>query len=245
PASDGEVEKKQTHADRHQCRQKALIKAAAAVSNLESRFAIRDRPNDAVISGDNGFFFYKTVPVVWRPVGSYKSRRFVPFEKNVVLESLGLSTQLTALAILSRSNYITNIPYLAIESNHNVLKILHGGVEAKPVNSFATIDKQDPANVHQYRPRFNPKIRFEPSKEQSAPATLMQYTLKPGKEPPEKSDLPAQAKRKATVPVKPETGGDDRFECRHMLSALPFEHPTVSLDLDRLSHNFRAVSRTS
>ncbi|KAI1297000.1 hypothetical protein EDD11_007313 [Mortierella claussenii] len=129
------AEKKQTHANRHQSRQKALIKAAAAVSNLESRLAKKRRirkphvtdankhllqafhwslehrvsfvehmankgydivlsrtesdifiaaecqPNDAVISGDSDLLFNKTVRVVWRPVGSYKSRRFVPFSR--------------------------------------------------------------------------------------------------------------------------------------------------------------------
>ncbi|KAG0304679.1 hypothetical protein BGZ98_005184 [Dissophora globulifera] len=37
------VEKKQTHAKRHQGRQKALIKAAAAISNVELRLADRKR----------------------------------------------------------------------------------------------------------------------------------------------------------------------------------------------------------
>jgi hypothetical protein len=177
------AEKDQTHANRHQSRQKALIKAAAAVSNLESRLAEKKRirklhiagankhlrqafhwsledrmsfveymankgydivlcptesdvliatecqPDDAVISCDSDMLFYKTVPVVWRPVGSYKSRRFVPFEKNAVLEALGLSSsmQLTTLAIVSGNDYVSNIPHLAIASNRKIINTIHGG----------------------------------------------------------------------------------------------------------------------
>lgn len=176
------AEKGQTHANRYQGRQKDLIKASTAISNLESRltegkrirkrhitsankplrqafhWSLEDRmsfveymankdydivlcptesdvliaaecqPDDAVISCDSDLLFYKTVPVVWRPVGSYKSRRFVPFEKNAVLEALSLSsTQLTALAIISGNDYVTNIPHLAIASNRKKLKNLHGG----------------------------------------------------------------------------------------------------------------------
>ncbi|KAG9319438.1 hypothetical protein KVV02_000474, partial [Mortierella alpina] len=34
------------------------------------------------------------------------------------------------------------------------------GVETKPPNAFTTIDKQNPAKAHQYRPRYSPKVRF-------------------------------------------------------------------------------------
>ncbi|OAQ22075.1 hypothetical protein K457DRAFT_453980 [Linnemannia elongata AG-77] len=351
------AEKVKTHTNRHQSRQKALIKASTAISSLESRLAegkrirklhitgahnplrqafhwsLEDRmsfveymankdydivlcptesdvliaaecqTDDAVISCDSDLLFYKTVPVVWRPVGSYKSRRFVPFEKNAVLEALGLSsTQLTTLAIVSGNDYVSNIPHLAIASNRGILNNLDGDemsvirqylahpqvkrrtdqegdkwseesyadaikvfvrmqqsissdssppssaasndsvapedptkvtsedsaqdaslsysflrermdrfmnafdvfktnayearvakrvasdaqsepeAETKIMNPFATIDKQNPANAHQYRPRFSPKVRFEPSKEQSAPPISMQYILKPWKE---------------------------------------------------------------
>ncbi|KAF9982686.1 hypothetical protein BGZ79_005905, partial [Entomortierella chlamydospora] len=49
--------------------------------------------------------------------------------------------------------------------------------ETMVVNPFATIDKPDAAINHQYRPRFSPKVRFEPSEEQPAPNILMQYEL--------------------------------------------------------------------
>ena len=176
------AEKKQTHVNRQQGRQKALIKSAAAITNLESRLADRKRirkhhissahkllrqafywpleyrrsfvehmsnkgydivlcpteadvliaaecqPQDAVVSCDSDMLFYHTIPVVWRPVGSFKSRRFLPYEKSAVLEALGLSsTQLTALAILSGNDYVGNIPHLAFETNLKIIKKMQGG----------------------------------------------------------------------------------------------------------------------
>ncbi|KAF9536433.1 hypothetical protein EC957_010988, partial [Mortierella hygrophila] len=382
-------------------RQKALVKASTAISNLESRLAekrrirklhiasankhmrqafhwsLEDRmsfveymankgydivlcptesdvliatecqSDDAVISCDSDMVFYKTVPVVWRPVGLYKSRRFVPFEKKAVLEALGLSSsmRLTTLAIVSGNDYVSNIPHLAIATNRKILNTIHevneksiiqqylahpqvkrrtdqetdkwseesyanafkvfvmmqqsiasdssppplaapnGSVaqedpakdtsedsaqgaplsytslrermdrfmiafavfntkrvrgpeaETKTVNPFATIDKQHPANAHQYRPRFSPKVRFEPSKEQPAPAISMQYILKPWKEPPEKPSLPEPSEKRPVAAIKPEISEDKRFGRKEMMYALSFEHPIVTLDLDRLSSN--------
>lgn len=86
------------------------------------------QPHDAVVSSDSDLLFYKTVPVVWRPVGSLKSRRYLPYEKNEVLKALGLSsTQLTALAIISGNDYVANIPHLAIATNRKIVQTLHGG----------------------------------------------------------------------------------------------------------------------
>ena len=181
---DGEPaeEKKQTHADRHQGRQRALVKADTAITKLESRLATKARirkhhiadanknlrqafhwslehrssfveymsnegydivlcpteadvliasecqPQDAVVSCDSDLLFYKSISTVWRPVGSYKARQFVPYEKSALLEALGLSTtQLTALAILSGNDYVNNIPHLAIDTNAKLIKDMHGG----------------------------------------------------------------------------------------------------------------------
>ncbi|KAK5814307.1 hypothetical protein F5H01DRAFT_22909 [Linnemannia elongata] len=113
--------------------------------------------------------------------------------------------------------------------------------ETKIMNPFATIDKQNPANAHQYRPRFSPKVRFEPSKEQSAPPISMQYILKPWKEPPEKPSLPEPSKKKPAAAIKNEISEDNRFGRKEMMNALCFEHPIVTLDLDRLSSNVHAA----
>ncbi|KAF9947469.1 hypothetical protein BGZ72_010527, partial [Mortierella alpina] len=114
--------------------------------------------------------------------------------------------------------------------------------ETRPTNPFATVDKQNPAKTHQYRPRYSPKVRFEPSKEQPAPPVSLQYVLKPWKEPPQKPSLPQPAKKKPPTPIKPEISEDNRFGRKEMRNALSFEHPMVCLDLDRLSRNVHAVS---
>lgn len=108
------------------------------------------------------------------------------------------------------------------------------------MNPFATIDKPDPAASHIYRPRYGPKIRYEPHAEQPAPAIMMQYTLKPWKEPPEKPSLPEPTK-KTPAAIKPVVREADRFERKQMMGALSFEHPTVTLDLGHLSTNVCAA----
>ncbi|KAF9155020.1 hypothetical protein BGX20_004537 [Mortierella sp. AD010] len=112
--------------------------------------------------------------------------------------------------------------------------------DAMVVNPFATIDKPDAALNHQYRSRFGPKVRFEPSEELPAPNILMRYELKSWKAPPEKPTPPTPAKKKPTS-IKAEVGEDSRFERKQILDALSFEHPTVILNVDRLSKNVRAA----
>ncbi|KAI8594709.1 hypothetical protein EDD21DRAFT_71841 [Dissophora ornata] len=174
-------EKKRTHAKRQQGRQHALAKAAAAITNLETRLSSNLRvrkhhitnasknlrqafhwsfehrssfveymssqgydivlcpteadvliasecqPKDAVVSCDSDLLFYKNIPSVWRPVGSYKARQFLSYEKSTLLETLNLTTtQLTALAILSGNDYINNIPHLAIETNAELIGSMKG-----------------------------------------------------------------------------------------------------------------------
>lgn len=83
---------------------------------------------DVVVSCDSDLLFYQSVPLIWRPIGSYKLRRFVPYEKKLVLETIELSsTQLTTLAILSGNDYVPNIPHLAINTNYKIVKTFPGG----------------------------------------------------------------------------------------------------------------------
>lgn len=85
-------------------------------------------------------------------------------------------------------------------------------------------------------------MRFEPSKEQPAPAISKQYAVKPWKVPPEKPKEPVLATRpKKPAPIKPQIGEDDPFERKQIMDALSFEHPVVTLKLDRLTPNVRAV----
>ncbi|KAG0222030.1 hypothetical protein BGW42_006962, partial [Actinomortierella wolfii] len=97
--------------------------------------------HDAVVSCDSDMLFYRNIPVFWRPVGYYKSRRFIKYEKSAILETLGLSpAQLTALAILSGNDYIKNIPYLAFETNLKLIKDFEGD-EKSIVQQYLAHDK--------------------------------------------------------------------------------------------------------
>ncbi|KAI8345226.1 hypothetical protein B0O80DRAFT_474871 [Mortierella sp. GBAus27b] len=330
---DGEValEKSRTHIDRQQRRQVALAKADTGISDLESRLRhistvyknLRDgfhwsiehrtsfvdfmKPEDAVVSCDSDMLFYKTIPKVWRPVGSFKSRRFVPYEKTSLLQALGLSsTQLTALGILSGNDYDIVRQYLAhpqvkrkIDQDGgcwtedvyaNAIKVfvtMQQSVvsesvlpppasdsslkdttlsftaltermknfmlafkenarkrtvdeSSRSINPFDTVDKQNPANAHSYRPRYSYKVRYEPSSEQPEPAVSLQYTMKPWKNPPEKPASSTTPKHPVAA-IKAQISGEDRFERKEMMDALFFEHPTVTLDLGRLSPNVNAA----
>ncbi|KAG0220495.1 hypothetical protein BGW41_007888, partial [Actinomortierella wolfii] len=97
--------------------------------------------HDAVVSCDSDMLFYRNIPVFWRPVGYYKSRRFIKYKKSAILETLGLSpAQLTALAILSGNDYIKNIPYLAFETNLKLIKDFEGD-EKSIVQQYLAHDK--------------------------------------------------------------------------------------------------------
>ncbi|KAG0199717.1 hypothetical protein BGX31_004230, partial [Mortierella sp. GBA43] len=111
---------------------------------------------------------------------------------------------------------------------------------SRSINPFDTVDKQNPANAHSYRPRYSYKVRYEPSREQPEPAVSLQYTMKPWKDPPEKPASSTTPKRPVAA-IKAQISGEDRFERKEMLDALSFEHPTVTLDLGRLSPNVNAA----
>ncbi|KAF8920932.1 hypothetical protein BGZ58_004217, partial [Dissophora ornata] len=62
--------------------------------------------------------------------------------------------------------------------------------EKKPCNIFATIDKPDTVRPDKYHPRYTPKVRYEPTKEQAPPPISHQHVLKPWKQLPEKPSCP-------------------------------------------------------
>ncbi|KAF8937410.1 hypothetical protein BGZ47_009061 [Haplosporangium gracile] len=78
-----------------------------------------------VVTGDSDLLFYKSVPVVWRPMGRGKSRRYLLYDKATVLNALDVtSIQLVTLAIISGNDYTGNIPTLGIETNRKLIKKL-------------------------------------------------------------------------------------------------------------------------
>ncbi|KAF8945468.1 hypothetical protein BGZ47_002576 [Haplosporangium gracile] len=89
------TERQETHTERDQARQKALIKADTALSNLESRLT----RNDA------------SVNTMSAAPASTCGRHFI-----------GLSSIFTALAILSDNDYVGNILHLAFETNLKTIK---------------------------------------------------------------------------------------------------------------------------
>ncbi|KAG0254341.1 hypothetical protein DFQ27_006905 [Actinomortierella ambigua] len=312
-------------------------------TEADVRIAAECQPEDAVVSCDSDLLFYSTIPVLWRPLGSYRSRRYVPYEKTAVLEALGLSAiQLTALAILSDNDYVPNIPHLAFETNLKIIKGLPAGNEgevgivqqylAHPqvkrqtdkeitqwtehsyadainvfvrlqqtvrssvpadgdansvedayaslskrmsqfmvafgvfkkeqyksrrdkraahgeesrrdtvperTNPFVAVDHPNPARAHQYRRRYTPKVRYEPTEERPPPDISLQYVLKPWKEGTEKPIQPHPAKK--PTPVRPVIDGADPFERKKVMSELGFEHPIVTLNPGRMSKNIRTA----
>ncbi|KAI8346471.1 hypothetical protein B0O80DRAFT_469158 [Mortierella sp. GBAus27b] len=210
------------------------------------------KPEDAVVSCDSDMLFYKTIPKVWRP-----SRRFVLYEKTSLLQALGLtSTQLTALGILSGNDYVSNIPHLAIATNRKIdekdivrqflahpqvkRKIDQDGgcwtedVYANAIKVFVTMQQSVVSESE------NARKRTVDEREQPEPAVSLQYTMKPWKDPPEKPASSTTPKRPVAA-IKAQISGEDRFERKEMLDALSFEHPTVTLDLGRLSPNVNAA----
>ena len=82
--------------------------------------------HDVVISTDGDMLVYKTVSRIWRPISK---RRFLQYKVSEVLDSLQITrTRLTALGIVSRSDYNRNVAMavgLGQFSSSSRLSLLH------------------------------------------------------------------------------------------------------------------------
>ncbi|KAI8348805.1 hypothetical protein B0O80DRAFT_462328 [Mortierella sp. GBAus27b] len=167
---------------------------------------------------------------------------FVTMQQSVVSESVlpppasDSSLKDTTLSFTALTGRMKNF-MLAFKENARKRTV---DESSRSINPFDTVDKQNPANAHSYRPRYSYKVRYEPSSEQPEPAVSLQYTMKPWKDPPEKPASSTTPKRPVAA-IKAQISGEDRFERKEMLDALSFEHPTVTLDLGRLSPNVNAA----
>ncbi|KAI8358797.1 hypothetical protein B0O80DRAFT_441461 [Mortierella sp. GBAus27b] len=167
---------------------------------------------------------------------------FVTMQQSVVSESVlpppasDSSLKDTTLSFTALTERMKNF-MLAFKENARKRAV---DESSRSINPFDTVDKQNPANAHSYRPRYSYKVRYEPSSEQPEPAVSLQYTMKPWKDPPEKPASSTTPKRPVAA-IKAQISGEDRFERKEMLDALSFEHPTVTLDLGRLSPNVNAA----
>ncbi|KAF9367542.1 hypothetical protein CPB97_005628 [Podila verticillata] len=139
------------------------------------------QPKDAVMSCDSDLLFYKNIPTIWWLVGPCKARQFVPYEKGTLLRDLGLSmTQLTALAILNRNDYISNIPHLVINTNAKLIKDMHGD-EHSIIQQYLThphviwqMNKEDGDwTEHSYASAFKVFVNMKQDKAESPPSAVI------------------------------------------------------------------------
>lgn len=80
---------------------------------------------DIVITGNSDFLMYRTIPEVWHLVGQGDPSQFLVYNKDAVLNAIGLlDTKFTALAMVSSNDYNKNIPSLGIETNYKLIKKL-------------------------------------------------------------------------------------------------------------------------
>lgn len=97
------------------------------ISDSEADLEIaRDcRPEDVVLSRDSDLLAYKQVVTIWRPT---KGRQVMVYHLPDVLKTIGLSRgQLTALAIVSKNDYSSNVRSLGCISNFGIIKHLDCG----------------------------------------------------------------------------------------------------------------------
>ncbi|KAF9912525.1 hypothetical protein EC991_010612, partial [Linnemannia zychae] len=78
------------------------------------------QPNDIIISKDSDMLAYQSVVTLWRPVSN---NLILVYKIPDILSTLGISrTQLTALAVVSRSDYHKNIYSLGPATNFSIIK---------------------------------------------------------------------------------------------------------------------------
>ncbi|KAF9340628.1 hypothetical protein BGX26_008929, partial [Mortierella sp. AD094] len=155
---------------------------------------------------------------------AYKARVAKRFESSPLFHQVKIATERRELNICPSPTMLTlpnsHTPFLLVADRAAAAGAgLDTNAEPKPINPFDTLDKPDPDRSQQYRPRYSPKIRYEPSEEQPPPAVSMQYMLKPWKVPPEKPSLPEPTK-KPTAAIKTEINDDNRFGRKEMMDAL-------------------------
>ncbi|KAF9119345.1 hypothetical protein BG015_006370 [Linnemannia schmuckeri] len=80
------------------------------------------QPSDIVVSGDSDMLIYDTVKTIWRPLSR---GRFLVYKLAEVLGHLEISrAKLTALGIVSKNDYTSNLARLGVITNHKIVKSL-------------------------------------------------------------------------------------------------------------------------
>ncbi|KAF9993440.1 hypothetical protein BGZ80_008150, partial [Entomortierella chlamydospora] len=77
--------------------------------------------------------------------------------------------------------------------------------QSKPTNPFLAIDKPNSTQLQTHRPRYTPKVRYEPIEKQAPPQIYLQHSLKAWKQPPEREEttLKDPAPKKPPAPIRP------------------------------------------
>ena len=79
---------------------------------------------DIVVSRDSNLLFYHNVNTLWRPISENK---FLMYDIPQVLVALQINKdQWTALGVVSKNDYTSNITSLGLHSNYGVIKSLEG-----------------------------------------------------------------------------------------------------------------------
>lgn len=90
------------------------------------------QPDNIVISTDSDMLAFDSIKTIWR----VQKKRFLVYNVPDVLTRLGISRQqLTALCVVSKNDYTSNIAQLGPSINHGIIKTLTG--EGKKARTFS------------------------------------------------------------------------------------------------------------
>ncbi|KAF9917207.1 hypothetical protein FBU30_000882 [Linnemannia zychae] len=96
------------------------------------------QPDDVVVTSDSDLLVYKSVSVVWRPVGRGKTRKFLVYKRAAILEVFNLASEsLMALAIVSHNDYNRNIPSLGLATNLKLIRNIEEDIKNENTNFTA------------------------------------------------------------------------------------------------------------
>ncbi|KAF9928552.1 hypothetical protein FBU30_002290 [Linnemannia zychae] len=114
-------------------------------------------------------------------------------------------------------------------------------IQSKPINPFLAINKPNPNQPHIHRPRYTPKVRYEPINKQEPPPVYVQHSWKPWKQRPSLEEVKGSSSKKPPAPIRPMLEEDVIPGRKDIKAALNWEHPIVTLRLGLLTKNVHAV----
>ncbi|KAG0303305.1 hypothetical protein BGZ98_006802 [Dissophora globulifera] len=83
--------------------------------------------DDVVVSRDSDMLIHMTISTLWKPIRRATQGKFLVYEVPSILARVGLTrTQLTAVGVVTKNDYTSNIRTLGIAINHDLLRCLDG-----------------------------------------------------------------------------------------------------------------------